>query len=71
MERLYFAWAQGYMNGIMIRAPEAQEEAIDLTRPDFPLQAQLAFLRSFCTDNPTANYADAIQGLYLALQRRR
>ena len=65
-----FASAQGYMNGLMIRAPEGQDENIDLTPREFGLQAQLAFLRTFCTDNPGGNFADAIHGLYQGLRNR-
>ena len=71
LERTYFAWAQGYMNGLMIRAPEGQDENIDLTPREFGFQAQLAYLRTFCTENPGGNFADAIHGLYQALRNRR
>src|SRR5215207_3794620 len=67
LERVYFAWAQGYMNGLMIRAPEGQDENVDLTPREMGLQAQLAFLRSFCVENSKANFADGIHGLYQTL----
>ena len=71
LERVYFAWAQGYMNGLMIRAPEGQDENIDLTPREMGLRAQLSFLRTFCTENAGGNFADAIHSLYQTLRNRR
>jgi hypothetical protein len=71
LERVYFAWAQGYMNGLLIRAPDGQDENVDLTPRQFGLQAQLGFLRTFCLDNPNANFSDGIHGLYQVLRTRR
>src|SRR5215217_8183796 len=68
LERVYFAWAQGYMNGLMIRAPEGQDEKIDLTPREVGLQAQLAYLRDFCTENSKGDFVDAIHGLYQMLR---
>lgn len=42
-ERDYFAWAQGYMSGLLIRAPAGKDEDLDLTPPAFPLLKQAAF----------------------------
>lgn len=71
LERVYFAWAQGYMNGLMIRAPEGQDEGIDLTPREIGLHAQLSFLHKFCTENSGGNYADGIHSLYQLLRNRR
>jgi len=70
LERVYFAWAQGYMNGLLIRAPEGQDENVDLTPRQFGLQAQLGFLRTFCIENSKANFSDAIHSLYQVLRTR-
>jgi len=69
-ERTYFAWAQGYMSGITMRAPPGVDEGIDLLHPSFPLQQQADFMRAFCTDNLQADYADGVLELYRELRRR-
>lgn len=37
VEKNFFAWAQGYMSGLLIRAPAGKDENLDLTPPAFPL----------------------------------
>jgi len=69
-ERTYFAWAQGYMGGLMMRAPPGVDEGIDLLHPSFPLQQQADFMRAFCTGNLQADYADGVLELYRELRRR-
>jgi hypothetical protein len=67
-QRDYFAWAQGFMSGVLLRAPLGQDETLDLTPPSFPLQKQAAFLREFCSKLPNQSYADAVLELYLRLR---
>ena len=67
-ERTYFAWAQGYMNGLLIRAPAGKDEGLDLAPPSFPLQRQAAFLRTFCSENIGADFTDAVNMLYRTLR---
>jgi len=69
-ERTYFAWAQGYMSGLMMRAPSGVDEGIDLLHPSFPLQQQADFMRAFCTGNLQADYADGVLELFRELRRR-
>ena len=69
-ERTYFAWAQGYMSGITMRAPPGVDEGVDLLHPSFPLQQQADFMRAFCTGNLQADYADGVLELYRELRRR-
>jgi len=69
-ERTYFAWAQGYMSGIMMRAPPGVDEGINLLHPSFPLQQQADFVRAFCSGNPEADYSDSVLELYRELRRR-
>ena len=69
-ERTYFAWAQGYMSGIMMRAPPGVDEGINLLHPSFPLQQQADFVRAFCSGNPQADYSDGVLELYRELRRR-
>jgi hypothetical protein len=63
-EREYFSWAQGYMSGILMRAPAGKDENLDLTPPDFPVKAQLEFFRHFCGAHQQDDYADAAASLY-------
>ena len=67
-ERDYFAWAQGFMSGVLLRAPLGQDDKLDLAPQSFPLQKQAAFLREFCSKLPNQSYADAVLELYLQLR---
>lgn len=67
-ERDYFAWAQGYMSGLLIRAPTGKDEDLDLTPSAFPLSRQAAILRSFCTTARDADLSDAVNMLYRTLR---
>ena len=67
-EREYFAWAQGYMSGLLIRAPEGKDEDLDLMPPAFPLLKQAEFLRGFCSQNIDADFTDGVNTLYRTLR---
>jgi hypothetical protein len=67
-EREYFSWAQGYMSGILMRAPPGKDENLDLTPREFPVQNQLEFFRSFCAAHQQDDYADAAASLYQRLR---
>jgi hypothetical protein len=67
-ELYYFAWAQGFMSGALIRAPAGLDEGLDLTPHSFPLQGQVDFLRVFCSKNPEQDYMDAVRALYRRLR---
>ena len=67
-ELYFFAWAQGFMSGALIRAPAGIDEDLDLTPPSVPLQAQVHFLRTFCAKNPGQDYMDAVRALYHRLR---
>jgi hypothetical protein len=69
MERDYLAWAQGYMSGILVRAPTGVDETLDLTPSTFPLPEQMKFLRVFCQNNDAMDFADGVQELYRTLRR--
>ena len=69
LQRDYLAWAQGYMSGILIGRPAGVDEKLDLVPSSFPLLKQLDFLRAYCTQQPTANFADAVEGLYKRLRK--
>lgn len=68
IQRDYFAWAQGFMSGALIRAPQGIDENLDLSPPSFPLQAQAEFLRAFCEKHPDQDYMDAARALYHQLR---
>lgn len=70
-ERDYIGWAQGYMSGLLIRAPAWVDENLDLLPPTFPLQKQGDFLHAFCSRAGDAAFTDAVQGLYRPVSRRR
>lgn len=67
-EREYFAWAQGYMSGLLIRAPAGKDEDLDLMPPAFPLLKQAEFLRRFCSQNTDADFSDGVNTLYRTLR---
>lgn len=67
-ERTYFAWAQGYMNGLLVRAPAGKDEGLDLAPPSFSLERQAAFLRTFCSENTGADFTDGVNMLYRTLR---
>lgn len=69
LQRNYLAWAQGYMSGILMGRPAGVDEKLDLVPSSFPLLKQLDFLRAYCTQQPMANFADAVEGLYKRLRK--
>ncbi|AWN42566.1 hypothetical protein [Methylobacterium durans] len=68
IERDYFAWAQGFMSGALMRAPPGVDEGLDLSPPSVPLESQADFLRSFCAEKPDQDYMDAARALYHRLR---
>ncbi|HKH00929.1 MAG TPA: hypothetical protein VKB08_09445 [Bradyrhizobium sp.] len=68
LEREYFAWAQGFMSGILIRSPAGVDEGLELNPPAFPLLKQADFVRQFCQDNPSKSYNDGVVALYRILR---
>lgn len=69
VEKIYLAWMQGYMSGIMVGRPAGVDEGIDLTPNTFPLVAQAEFLREFCAKQPKSDFADGVEQLYVRLKR--
>lgn len=68
VEKNFFAWAQGYMSGLLLRAPPGKDEDLDLAPDVYPLLKQAEFLRSFCTRNPDADFSDGVNDLYRTLR---
>jgi hypothetical protein len=67
-QRDYLAWAQGFMSGVLIRAPGGVDEALDLLPPTFPLLNQLTFLTGYCARHSSASFSDAVVALYRELR---
>jgi hypothetical protein len=68
LQRDYFAWAQGFMSGIILRSPPGVDEKLNLNPPTFPLLKQIEFIRVSCTSNPSQDYSDAVTFLYRRLR---
>lgn len=68
VEKNFFAWAQGYMSGLLIRAPAGKDEDLDLMPPQFPLLKQAEFLRSYCSKHAGEDFSDAVNTLYRTLR---
>lgn len=66
-QREYFSWAQGYMSGLLIRAPVG--ENVTLNPAVFPLAKQAIFLEMFCTNNKNSRFSDGVENLYQLLRR--
>lgn len=68
VEKNFFAWAQGYMSCLLLRAPAGKDEDLDLVPDAYPLLKQAEFLRNFCTRNPGADFSDGVNDLYRTLR---
>ena len=69
VQRDYLAWGQGYMSGILVGRPPGVDQGLDLNPPTFDMINQLHFLRDYCAENTSANFADAVEALYKRLRR--
>lgn len=69
VQRDYLAWTQGYMSGLLIRAPTGVDESLDLLPPTYPLLKQLDFLRIYCSEYPSEAFSGAVENLYKKLRR--
>jgi len=68
VRRDYFAWAQGYMSGILLSRPPGIDAGLDLNPATFNLINQLQFLETYCAQRTSANFADAVEELRRALR---
>ncbi len=66
-ERVYFAWAQGYMSGILMKAPIVTDDHVDLTPPDLLIRVQMSFVHQYCAEHDSSDYSDAVTALYRRL----
>jgi hypothetical protein len=67
--RDYFAWAQGFMSGILVGTPVGVDEDLDLTPPTFPLLKQVEYLLDYCAQRPSEDFSDAVVALYTVLRK--
>ena len=67
VEERYFMWAQGFMSGVLLRAPAGQDDTLDLAPPDMALNEQREFLRAYCAKSPLRYYYHAVAALYQRL----
>ena len=70
-EREYFAWAQGVMSGLLLRAPTPAEADVDLLPPGFGVEAQMNFLQANCKQDADQGFTDATVALFRELKRRK
>lgn len=68
MIRDYVAWAQGFMSGALMRAPEGKDVGLDLLPERLNLEAQVEFLKKYCRDHEDRAFSDAVIDLYRVLQ---
>lgn len=63
----YFSWAQGYMSGLLARAPPG--EIVDLNPPVLPWEKQAKFLHMYCYYNTQARFVAGVETLYKLLRK--
>ena len=68
-QRDYFAWAQGFMSGILVAMPTGVDESLDLKAPTYPLMRQIEYLLNYCRQRPSEDYSDAVVDLYGVLRK--
>ena len=69
MHRDYFAWAQGFMSGVLISQPPDVDDGVDLVPHSLPLVQQVEWLRQYCRANPGQDFTDAVLSLYKRLRQ--
>ena len=75
-EKIYFAWAQGYMTGYnqqwiisqILERPNGEPAYRDLDT--LSQEKQLASIRTYCNAHPLDKYADAVGHLLISLPIR-
>jgi hypothetical protein len=65
IEKYYFAWAQGYMVGLLHKEPNTED--MKLLPESFGAGMQEGFIRDYCAKNPAQLYLRAVQALYKRL----
>ncbi|MEW6397146.1 MAG: OpgC domain-containing protein [Pseudomonadota bacterium] len=68
IKKVYLAWTQGFMSGILSRRPPGVDEGLDLNPATFGLLNQLRFLEDLCAKNSSWDFSDAVAALYKRLR---
>lgn len=71
INKQYLAWAQGFMNGALVRAPAGVDDGLDLLPESFPVRNQLEFLREWCANNLQSDFSDASFNLFKDIRSRQ
>lgn len=69
-EKIYFSWAQGFMNGALVRAPAGVDDNLDLIPRSFPVVDQMSFLKNWCGSNRDNDFSDASFALFKELRAK-
>lgn len=67
-EKQYFAWAQGFMNGALVRAPAGVDDGLDLLPQKFAVLSQMIYLKNWCLANQNSDFSDASFALFKELR---
>lgn len=67
-EKLYFAWAQGFMNGALVRAPIGVDTNVNLAPNGFSVPMQMIYLKEWCKVNIDSDFSDASFALFNKLR---
>jgi hypothetical protein len=70
-ETLYFAWAEGFMSGINVKALSEHLTARDIEGSDEKMAEYKSIIRSYCNAHPLATYSAAVVDLYVTLPLSR
>ncbi len=70
VEKMYFAWAQGFMNGALVRAPAGVDDNLNLVPDNFLVLEQMSFLKNWCRSSRGSDFSDASFALFKELRSR-
>lgn len=71
INKQYLAWAQGFMNGALVRAPTGVDDGLDLLPVTFPIIKQVEFLKTWCSQNTQSDFSDASFNLFKDIRRNQ
>lgn len=69
-EKIYFAWAQGFMNGALVRAPAGVDDNLNLVPDNFLVIEQMSFLKNWCSSSRGSDFSYASFALFKELRSR-
>lgn len=71
LNKQYLAWAQGFMNGVLVRAPAGIDDGLDLLPEAAPVQKQIEFLQDWCVRNVKSDFSDASFNLFKDIRSKQ